>query len=36
VTFQRGARVITDVWRPAQSHPPSDINSSDGRLKAEG
>lgn len=36
ITFQRGARVITDVWRPAISPQPSAISPADRRLKAEG
>jgi NADH:ubiquinone reductase (H+-translocating) len=40
ITFQRGARVITDVWRPALpaaiSHQPSAVSQADSGLKAEG
>ncbi|HJR36171.1 MAG TPA: NAD(P)/FAD-dependent oxidoreductase [Gemmatimonadales bacterium] len=40
ITFQRGARVITDVWRPALpsalSPQPSAVSRADRSLKAEG
>ena len=36
ITFQRGARVITDVWRPALRPQPSATSPADSSLKADG